>query len=96
MKKISNFLLVLSIASILGALIRVNALSRVNQGFTENMWLFFLFLPIPISSIIFSFYLKKNRYKYRKNLIVGIIMTILLCIYGSFSFIFPDSIYESL
>ena len=55
---------------------------------TENMWVFFLFLPVPIASIVFGFYLKKKGYKYKKNVVVGIIMAALLCIYGSFNFIF--------
>ena len=54
------------------------------------MWIFFLFLPVPIASIVFGFYLKKKGYKYKKNVIVGIIMAALLCIYGSFTFIFSD------
>ena len=57
---------------------------------TENMWVFFLFLPVPIASIVFGFYLKKKGYKYKKNVIVGVIMAALLCIYGSFTFIFSD------
>ena len=55
---------------------------------TENMWVFFLFLPVPIASIGFGFYLKKKGYKYKKNVIVGFIMATLLCVYGSFTFIF--------
>ena len=54
------------------------------------MWVFFLFLPIPIASIVSGFYLKKKGYKYKKNIIVGFIMAALLCIYGSFSFIFAN------
>ena len=54
------------------------------------MWLFFLLTPIPISSIVFGFVLKSKNYKYKKNVIVGIIMAALLCIYGSFSFIFAN------
>ena len=37
---------------------------------------------------IYGFVLKAKGCKYKKNVIIGIIMTILLCIYGSFSFIF--------
>ena len=62
----------------------------INQAMTENMWVFFLFLPIPIASIVFGFYLKKKGYKYKKNVIVGFIMAALLCIYGSFTFIFAN------
>ena len=38
----------------------------------------------------FGFYLKKKGYKYKKNVIVGFIMAALLCIYGSFTFIFAN------
>ena len=90
LKIISILLFVLSICTILGALIGVAILSEINQAMTENMWVFFLFLPVPIASIVFGFYLKKKGYKYKKNVIVGIIMAALLCIYGSFTFIFSD------
>ena len=36
------------------------------------------------------FILKKKGYKYKKNIIVGFIMAILLCIYGSFTFLFGN------
>ncbi len=90
LKIISILLFVLSICTIWGALIGVAILSGINQAMTENMWVFFLFLPIPIASIVFGFYLKKKGYKYRKNVIVGVIMAALLCIYGSFTFIFAN------
>ena len=89
-KIVSILLFVLSICTIWGALIGVAILSGINQAMTENMWIFFLFLPIPIASIVFGFYLKKKGYKYKKNVIVGFIMAALLCIYGSFTFIFSD------
>ena len=90
LKVISILLFVLSICTIWGALIGVAILSGINQAMTENMWVFFLFLPVPIASIVFGFYLKKKGYKYKKNVIVGVIMAALLCIYGSFTFIFSD------
>ena len=87
---ISIILFVLSIASVFGAMITVATLSAINQMFTENMWLFFLFLPIPIASVVFGFFIKKKGYKYKKNILAGLIMSVLLCTYGSFSFIFAD------
>lgn len=90
LKIISIILFVLSICTILGALIGVAILSGINQAMTENMWVFFLFLPVPIASVVFGFNLKKKGYKYKKNVIVGVIMAVLLCIYGSFTFIFSD------
>ena len=90
LKIISGLLFVLSIFTIFGALIGVSILSGINQAMAENMWVFFSFLPVPVSSIVFGFYLKKKGYKYKKNVIVGVIMAALLSIYGSFTFVFSD------
>lgn len=86
----SNLLFIASLFSIFGALALEGTVSSVNNLFVENMWLFFLLTPIPIASIVLGFILKSKGYKYRKNIIVGIIMSALLCIYGSFSFIFAN------
>lgn len=87
-RTISIILFVASLLSIMGALALVGAVSNANGLFVENMWLFFLLTPIPIASIIFGFILKSKGYKYKKNIIVGFIMTFFLCIYGLFTFIF--------
>lgn len=82
----SNILMVASLLSIYGALFLVKIASERNNLFIENMWLFFLCTPIPIASIILGFVLKAKGYRYKRNVITGIIMTIVLCIYGSFLF----------
>ena len=87
-RTISITLVVASLLSIMGALALVGAVSNANGLFVENMWLFFLLTPIPITSIIFGFVLKSKGYKYKKNIIVGFIMTFFLCIYGLFTFMF--------
>ena len=87
-RTVSIILFVASLLSIMGALALVGAVSNENGLFVENMWLFFLLTPIPITSIIFGFILKSKGYKYKKNIIVGFIMTFFLCIYGSFTFMF--------
>ena len=87
-RTISIILFVASLLSILGALALVGAVSNANGLFVENMWLFLLLTPIPIASIIFGFILKSKGYKYKKNIIVGFIMTFFLCIYGLFTFMF--------
>ena len=87
-RTISIILFVASLLSIMGALALVGAVSNANGLFIENMWLFFLLTPIPIASIIFGFVLKSKGYKYKKNIIVGFIMTFFLCIYGLFTFMF--------
>ena len=87
-RTISIILFVASLLSIMGALALVGTVSNANGLFVENMWLFFLLTPIPITSIIFGFILKSKGYKYKKNIIVGFIMTFFLCIYGLFTFMF--------
>ena len=84
----SILLFVSSLLSILCAIVLVGAITDINGLFTENMWIFFLMTPIPISSFVFGLVLKSKGYKYKKNVIAGIIMTFLLCVYGSFVFIF--------
>lgn len=86
----SVVLFVASLLSIFAALALDGIVSNANKLYVENMWLFFLLTPIPISSIVLGFALKSKGYKYKKNIIVGIIMTALLCIYGSFTFIFAN------
>lgn len=93
---LSIILFVASLLSILGALALSGVISSVNNLFlVENMWLFFLLTPIPIASAVLGFVLKAKGYKYKKNIILGIIMTVLLCIYGSFTFIFTNEYSHS-
>lgn len=89
-KVLSIILFVASLLSVFGALGLVTVVSSENHLFVENMWLFFLLTPIPIASIVLGLVLKVKNFKYKKNIIVGIIMTALLCIYGSFPFIFAN------
>ena len=88
LKTVSILLLIFSIASIVGGGICVAIMSHYNYTYTDNMWVFFLFTPIPIASLIFGLWLKKKSKKFKKNVVVGIVMTVLLCLYGSFTFIF--------
>ena len=91
LKAVSLVLFVASIATIFGAIVATTLISwNINVFVEENMWIFFLFTPIPVTSILFGLYMKKKGYRFRKNIIAGIIMTALLCIYGSFSFIFAN------
>lgn len=84
----SILLFMASLLSILGAVALVGATSEANGLFVENMWIFFLMTPIPLSSIILGLILKSKGYKYKKNIVAGLIMTFILCMYGSFVFIF--------
>ena len=43
-------------------------------------------MPIPLASLILGVLYKKRGFKTTKNIVVGIIFTVLLTIYGSFPF----------
>ncbi len=51
------------------------------------IWVFLLFLPISITNILYGLYLKKEKYKYKSNFILGIIFSVLLTGYGSMHFL---------
>ena len=92
-KKVASItLFVLSILAIFGALVVMAILSSTVYPYVTGnafMWVFFCFTPISIACMIFGF---RNRVK--KNIIVGIIITVLLCCYGSMVFI-PDSVLHT-
>lgn len=52
---------------------------------SKNLWIFWCWLPIPVISIILGNMLKKYV-NTKKNIILGILISILLLIIGSFSF----------
>ena len=91
-------LFVLSICSIFIAMITVGIcenLSRYPQclgTMTEYMWIFLLFIPIPVSSAVMGIIYKIKGYKCLKNIIAGSIMVFCLFIYGMFTFVFKDQV----
>lgn len=93
-KRVKRLLLsmfVLSILSIELALVAcVIALScspipEFSNAMLEYMWLFYVFIPIPIASVTLGAVFLKKTYKCKKNIIAGVIMTALLAIFGSFA-----------
>ena len=98
-KNIKIFLLVffiLSIASIHIALmiVGITMLHSPIPGsivtMVEHMWIFFLFIPIPLASVVLGCVYIRKGYKCLKNIIVGVIMVFWLCVFGSFTAIFAD------
>ena len=84
----SLVLFIASIASLFFGVGVVSVITGENGYFPGNMWILYLFTPIPVSSIILGLMLKAKGYKYKKNIIAGVIVTIMLCIYGAFAFVF--------
>lgn len=90
-KAISIVAVIASLLSLFGGqsiAVSIAEASGDRTVFLQNMWVLFLFLPIPIFSVVLGCILKRKGIKYKKNIVIGIIMCCLLCIYGSFSFLF--------
>lgn len=89
---------VLSLLSIFIALFVVQISVQTSPipdfGFTmiEHMWKFFLIIPLPLTSTVLGIVYRKKGYKCKKNVIAGVIMCVLLPVYGSFTFMFNDQI----
>lgn len=61
-------------------------LPEFSDALSEYMWIFFLFLPIPIASIVLGIIFLTKKYKCKKNIVAGAIMCAVLCLFGQFSF----------
>ena len=85
---ISWSLFVASLLSIYGALCLVDVVMETRGDSVENLWVFFLMTPFPIASFVVGIVLKAKKRRHLKNIIVGIIVTVILCSFGSFTFIF--------
>lgn len=81
-------LFILCLFTLYFAMQLVNITTDETQDISENMWVFFLMLPISIASLIFGIIYKRKGFKTTKNIVVGIIFTVLLTAYGSFTFFF--------
>ena len=93
LKVISIILFIASFASLILALISAGLISGFskysfanNKTFVLNMWPFFVFAILPLGSFIFGI-IFNNRFKCKKNIIAGAIMTVILVLYGSFCII---------
>ena len=94
-KLINTLMIILFIATLCclwGAMWSVSLINEINpqHGFnvTKNTWVFWCWLPIPISSIILGFIYNGKGLKCTKNIVAGFIIGFLLLVYGAFS-LFP-------
>lgn len=87
MRVIMILLFVLSFTSIFIALLLISSHQSFSMSPTENSWMFFLPLPIPLANLILGILCKHRGMKTTKNIVVGIIFTFFLCVFGSFSFL---------
>jgi membrane protein len=94
-KLINTLMIILFIATLCclwGAVWSVSLINEINPqhgfNFTKNTWVFWCWLPIPISSIILGFIYNGKGLKCTKNIVAGFIIGFLLLVYGAFS-LFP-------
>ena len=85
-------LFIVTIFSLWAALWSISLADKINpqygSNFIKNAWVFWLWLPIPLLSIIFGFKYKNAGFRCTKNIVGGFIVAFLLLIYGSFC-LFP-------
>lgn len=67
----------------------------INTFFFGNMWIFYLFLPFSVLSVLCGKALKKSGGDYKRILYTGVISTILFVCIGSLSFLVKDTYTES-
>lgn len=85
---ISIILFALSLISLPAAFIVAKRMCGIDSLLIDNIWVSFLFLPIPVASLIYGIVLSKKGSKYKINIVIGIIFSLLLCVFGLFSFVF--------
>lgn len=92
--RLRNILFILSLCSIFLGLVIVGVsannapIPEDPYSMIENMWKMLLIIPIPLCSMIFGIVLTIKHFKCKRNIIAGAVMTILLVVFGSFSFTF--------
>lgn len=86
---VANVFFVLSLVAVLFL-----SAVRFEDFMLENPWLYALALPIPVICTILGFALKTKGFSYKKNVAVGLIVTVILCIAFSFNYFLSDIGYE--
>lgn len=100
-KKLKNYkfvkilMIILFIFTILSIWFALGTISLLpidssDYGFFKNTWVFWLWLPIPILSVLLGIKYKKYGIKCNKNIIAGLLVGFSLLIYGSFFLLFKD------
>ena len=86
LKLYSSLLFVSTLLSVFVSAACVIKLPNIIDFNVTPFWIFFVFLPIPIFSICFGFSTKRTVGRYTKNIVAGIIVSVILFTFGSCSF----------
>ena len=87
-KTLLVYLTVLSFASVALALATIVMLSSKSGGVSDYMWVFFAFTPVPLALAVYGTILRIRKQGGTLGIILGVFLVAVLCLYGSFSFIF--------
>ena len=61
----------------------------------ESLKFLYLFIPIPLISLAFGIYATKKGYRCIKNIVIGIIISVMLFLFGSIPFMFGNFLSET-
>lgn len=91
-EKLLLSLFIITLFSFVGACLSFRFMIIDKPAILSNdyIWVFWLWLPFSVLSIILGFKYKKQGFKCNKNIIAGFIIGVSLLAFGSFSFIFPS------
>lgn len=87
-RNVSIALNVLSILSLPIAYTVAQSISSVEGTLPENMWVAFLFMPLPVLSIVYGIVMTAKGGKFKANIVIGSIFALLLFIFGMFYVMF--------
>ncbi len=95
-KKIGNLLFWITLISPMVSFSLTSVIGEANifgvAGIIRYSWIMWLFIPLGILSILIGLKLKKGKQKYKKNFIIAFICLPLIIIFGSYRFIFCNTI----
>lgn len=99
-KILSDVLFTITILTIFFAISSVNVVGDYldtpsGASLLINMWVFWLWLPIPILSIIFGFKYHKREFDCSKNIVAGVFVAIILLLFGGTSLLEKQLPYEN-
>ncbi|MGM9637078.1 MAG: hypothetical protein ACI3YK_03725 [Eubacteriales bacterium] len=80
--KIATPLMVLSIAALLVAYVVIGYAAPAGSDVTRRFWIFLLFLPFPIASIVVGILLNVKGVRNVRNIVVGAIVTVYILVFG--------------
>ncbi len=92
---LSVLTIILSIASVFAVMIIDGIRSDYfDQLTSENLWISFLFLPVPILSVLYGIYQQKKGYRNIRNIVVGVCVSLIFIVMGTSSFLSSSEYYS--